>query len=363
MLPASPVTTAVAGALGTAGGVLDEAADAARAVDRAISEPTTDSIGAALEATRNALTRAGEGTTLADKLGDALGALQQATEAAAQVRAAIDDPSAASIGQAVGAAGQVLGATAGGGFAATLAPALGAIGTAMKALGPLLGGAGPVGLVSALVLGAWQAWKVGGDHYRRWMARVLDRPVTPDLFPASAWDGAAARALIGAVPALARVCRKTLEEGSQEECVNLMTLLFQPDAVTRLQAEYRDEPFASLLEAETAVNQLRRLVLDRQLDRDGPEPVPAGNGLLIPQADLRATLDKLREAGAGAPIETLGLLTSTLIRGRDDGKGNALAVDLPKLLADALPVAGTRAEAVAADPPPPPPPVEGEPRP
>ena len=47
-----------------------------------------------------------------------------------------------------------------------------------------LGLAGPAGIAGAVVLGAVEAARIGRAHYQRWVARVLDRPVTRDLFPA-----------------------------------------------------------------------------------------------------------------------------------------------------------------------------------
>jgi hypothetical protein len=367
MLPAGPAARAITGSLATAGGVLDEAAQAGAAVQAAIGDPTPASIGNALDAARGILRRAGEGTEIADRLGAALDALHQTTDAAGRVQEAIRNPSAGSVADALMAASGVLTATGGGGFAATLAPALGTIGTVLRmpglgslgGLGGLAGMAPPVAIVGGIVLGAWQAWKIGNQHYTRWMARVLDRPVTPDLFPAAAWDGAAARVLIGGVPALARVFKTELETGSQQEMAELLATLFRADAVTELLRQ-RGGAFASEVEADSAVNELRRRVLDQELDRDSSDPVQLPGGRSMPQPEFRAALDRLREAGAGGAIEGLGLLASTLIRARPtDAQGNAIAVDLPKLLEDALPLATQRPEAAAKDPPAPPPPVEG----
>jgi len=218
-----------------------------------------------------------------------------------------------------------------------------------------------VGVVGGIVLGAWQAWRIGNAHYTRWMARVLDRPVTPDLFPAAAWDGAAARLLLARVPSLARVFKAEIEGGSQQALAEILAGLFRADAVAELLRD-RGEAFLSPVEAETAVNELRRLVLDEELDRESTGPVPLPGGGALPQAEFRATLDRLREAGAASAIEGLGLLAGSLIRARPvDAAGNAIAVDLPRLLAEALPVADADPAAAAQDLPAPQPPPEGEP--
>jgi len=363
MLPAGPAARAISGTLATAGGVLDEAAQAGAAVQAALLKPDAGTIGNALEAARSILARAGEGTDIADRLGTALGVLRDATSVAGQVQEAVRNPSAANVAEALGAAGLVLSRTGGGGFAATLAPALGTIGTVMRMPGlmGMLGAATPVGVVGGIVLGAWQAWRIGNAHYTRWMARVLDRPVTPDLFPAAAWDGGAARVLLARVPTLARVFKPEIEGASQQEMADLLGQLFRADAVTEL-LRSRGEAFLSPIEAENAVNELRRLVLDEELDRESTGPVPLPGGATQSQAAFRDTLDKLREAGAGGAIEGLGLLAGTLIRARPlDAQGNAIAVDLPRLLEEALPVANADPGASAQDMPPPPPPPEGEP--
>jgi len=363
MLPSGPATRVLTGTLATAGGVLDEAAQAASAVQAAIRNPDAGTIVQALDSARGVLTRAGEGTEVADRLGTALSVLRDTTNAAGRVHEALRNPSAASVAEALGAAGQVLARTGGGGFAVHLTPALSMIGTVMRmpGLAGILGAATPVGMVGGVVLGAWQAWRIGNQHYGRWMARVLDRPVTPDLFAAAAWDGAAARLLMARVPTLARVFKTEIEGATQQEMAELLGRLFRADAVTEL-LQARGDAFVSPIEAETAVNDLRRLVLDQELERDSTGPVPLPGGASMPQAEFRAALDTLREAGAGGAIEGLGLLASSLIRARPlDAEGNAIAVDLPKLLEEALPIAIAAPEAAAQEPLSPPPPPEGEP--
>lgn len=363
LLPAGPAARALAGTLATAGSVLDEAAGASTAIQAALHKPDTATIGNALEAARGILSRAGEGTEIADRLGNALGVLRDATSLAGQVEAAVREPSAQGIAGVLVSASTVLARTGGGGFAATLAPALGTIGTVMRApgLAGLLGAATPVGVVGGIVLGAWQAWRIGNAHYTRWMARVLDRPVTPDLFPAAAWDGAAARLLLARVPSLARVFKDDIAGASQQELAEILAGLFRADAVSEL-LRARGDAFFSPVEAETAVNALRRLVLDEELDRESNGPVPLPGGGSMPQGEFRATLDRLREAGGASAIEGLGLLAGSLIRARPlDAAGNAIAVDLPRLLQEALPIANADPDAVAQDLPPPAPPPEGEP--
>lgn len=343
LLPAGPAATAAAG-IGTAGAVLEEAARAAEAIGAAIERPASDTVGPALEAARAVLRRVGEGTELADRLGAALSTLQEASGAMEAVQAALARPDPERIEGALGAAAAALARGAGGGFAATLAPALGAIGTALRspALATLAGGVTPVAVLGGLLLGAVQAWRIGTDHYRRWMARVLDRPVTPDLLPVSGFDGGAARALIRGVPVLEATFGPMLgrPEATQEDAAELVALCFRPDAAARFMA-LAGSGFASPIEAEVAVNALRRLVLETELDGMGRDPVPLPDGGSLDQPGFRRTLDALREAGAGDAIETVGLLAGALLRSPPGPAG----LDVEALAREALSEAAKLPEA------------------
>jgi hypothetical protein len=335
-----PAGGAVAGTIATAAATLEEAVAARPAIERALADPNPASIAAALGAARATLARAGEGSELAERLGGVLGVLQQASSAAATLRGGPPDPAAL-----MAEAAALLGRTEGAGLPGLLAPTLSAVGTAMRVVN-LAGGLTPVGVAGGLMLGAWQAAAVGQAHYARWMARVLDRPVTPELVPTAAWDGAVAGSLIRAVPPLARAYATELSTASQAELARILAMMFAPDAATTLFTARRDA-FASAHEADAAVADLRRLVLDQELDRDAPGPVPLPGGEQMPQAQFRVAIDRLREAGAGPAIEELGLLTGRLVR---PAPGIA-PPDLPRLLAAALPEAAALPAATPAAPP------------
>ena len=309
------VARAVAALLpGPAGAALNGAAGAIPAVQAAIEHPTPERIAAAARAAAEALSAAGQGNELATRLQGALETARHAAEAAGALRDAAADPSPERFATALARAGQVAGD---GGLGGVLTPLL-------AALAPLAAVVPPAGIAGAVLLGAWQAASVGRTHYLRWMARVLDRPVSRDLFPGGAWDGEAARALIGEVPSLARALSAALApEASQEEAAAALSRLLDPGAGALLFAEH-GSAFASATEAEAAVAALRRVMLETELDRADTRPAGA-----LSQAALRTELDRLREAGAGGAIDTLALLAEGLI-GRD-GVG-----DFPALVTRAL---------------------------
>jgi hypothetical protein len=332
------VARAVAGLLpaGRAAAALHGAGDATAAIAGAIASPTPGNVASAVEAASAALRAAGEGTELADRLGGALGVLRDATGAIGAVRAALDDPAPARVAAALAEAGRAMETGADGGLGGTIAPAVSAIGAAMRlpALAGLLGAAGPAGIAGGLLLGAVEAAALGRQHYARWTARVLDRPVTRDLFPGGEWDGEAARALIAEVPSLAAALAPELDPGApQARAAAALARLLDPGAGAWLW-ESRPNAFASEAEADAAVAALRRAVLEAELDRVDPRPVPLGDGAAIPPARLRADLDRLREAGAGGAIDSLALLADGVIHARP------APPDLPGLLRRALAMAG-----------------------
>ena len=340
LLPAGPGSAVLDGA----GAAVAAASRAAPALDAALADPTPERIAAAVEAAGAALAEAGEGTELAARLGGALEVARAASEAAGLLRAAMSDPGTERLPDALAAAAKVAEGTADAGLGAALAPALGAIGTALRIPGLAVGAATPVGVAAAVLLGAWQAASAGRAHYQRWMARVLDRPVSRDLFPGGEWDGEAARAVIAASPSLAAALAPRLSpEAPQGAAAEALRRLLDPGAGAWLHAE-NPAAFASETEAEAAVAALRRTLLEAELDRADARPVPLGAGLALPQAVLRADLDRLREAGAGEALDTLALVADGLLGARD------APPDTPALMRRALEAAAARGRALERDP-------------
>jgi len=305
-------------------GALHRAGDTAEAVSRALRDPSPTHIAAAVEAASLALREAGEGTELAARLDDALRAVGAAAGTLGAVQAAVRNPTPDRLAEAATQAARLAGAPEG--LAAAITPALGLLGGTMRLPGVAgaLGLAGPAGVATALLVGAAEAARIGRAHYQRWMARVLDRPVSRDLFPAGEWDGEAARALIGAEPALAAALAPRIgPDAPQAEAAAALAELLEQGAGARLFAAAPDA-FASALEAEAAIARLRRLLLEREIDAADARPIRLSE-LAVPQPRLRQDLDLLREAGAGEALDTLLLLADGVIAARPDAAAPVLA--------------------------------------
>jgi hypothetical protein len=358
LLPAGPAATVLTTVTDTAGNVLRAATDATGAIQDALRDPSGDSVGKAVDAAAAVLRAAGEGTEVAERLGGALDVVRQASGAIGAVTAAVNDPSPARIAEALARATGLLAQRSDGGLGSALAPALGVLGTVMKLPGisGLLGAATPVGAAGAVLLGAWQAAQLGNAHYRRWMARVLDRPVSRDLFPGGEWDGEAARELLMQVPALAAALGDVLgPDARQQDAAEALRRLLESDAPAWLFAR-KPGAFASQADAESAVATFRQKVLEDELDRTDRAPVAISADTQIAQARLRADLDRLREAGAGGAIDTLALLADGVINARPEVPGGAAAaLDVPDLMRRALATAAEEGKKLERAPPPPPP--------
>jgi len=358
LLPAGPAATILTTVTGTTGAVLTAATGATGAIQDALRDPSGDSVGRAVDAAAAVLRAAGEGTEVARRLGGALEVVKQASSAIGAVTAAVNDPSPARIAAALEQATGLLGQRSDGGLGGALAPALGVLGTVMRMPGVsgLLGAATPVGAAGAVLLGAWQAAQLGNAHYRRWMARVLDRPISRDLFPGGEWDGEAARELLMQVPALAAALDDLLgPDARQQDAAEALRRLLESDAPAWIFAR-KPGAFASAAEAESAVATFRRKVLEDELDRTDRTPVALSAETQINQAKLREDLDRLREAGAGGAIDTLALLADGVINARPEVPGGGAAtLDVPDLMRRALANAAEEGRRLERAPPPPPP--------
>lgn len=358
LLPAGQAATVLTTVAGTAGAVLGQARGATDAIQGALRDPSADSVTRAVEAAAGILRTAGEGTEVAQRLGGALEVVRQASGAIGAVTAAVNDPSPARVAEALAQATGLLAQRSDGGLGPALAPALGMIGTLMRTpgLAGTLGAATPAGVAAGVLLGGWQAAQLGNAHYRRWMARVLDRPVSRDLFPGGEWDGEAARELLARVPLLAEALADRLgPQATQQQAAEALGRLLETGAAAWLYAQ-KPAAFASEAEAEAAVAAFRRLVLEDELDRVDRAPVPLAENLALSQARLREDLDRLREAGGGEALDTLALLADGIIQARPEVPGAGVAtLDVPDLMRRALATAAEEGRALERAPPPPPP--------
>lgn len=203
--------------------------------------------------------------------------------------------------------------------ARAIAPALARLPTLAAAVG------GPLGLVGAVLAGGVQAVRIGVEHYRRWVARVLDRPYGLDLFPEGLADAPMSLAALECAPIFARLYRDILAARDLAAARALMVAALAPDAPARLIAGDgalpprplgREDGFASERELEEGLAEYRRALLDGLLDAADPRPVsvPLPDGMrAVAQSQLRAALDAAREdLGAAAALDRLALAAGRL---------------------------------------------------
>jgi len=373
-----PSTGEVAGLLGTvlgfyfgaraAGSDREREAEAAREAEARAAQAEAKAKTGAGEA-ESPSARAGEPAGLPDTARDGLSAaarLASGVKAAAEAIAAADpaSPLAREAARAATLAETTLAAVAAAragdlgeaaaqaaGLARSLAPAdpLAALAAdTVRQIAPALAGlpalagavGGPLGLVGAVLAGSVQAARVGADHYRRWVARVLDRPYGLDLYPEGLADAPMSLAALERAPIFARTYREILAARDLAAARALMAAALSPDAPARLVGGDGALPprpigaetgFASDRELEEGLEQFRRAVLDRLLDATDPAPIPVplpAGARPVEQRDLRAALDAAREdVGAAAALDRLALAAGRLAA---SGTGPDLAETLAR---------------------------------
>lgn len=208
--------------------------------------------------------------------------------------------------------------TAAGGLSGALKGATGLVAT--------LGG--PIGLAGAVLMGAVGAFRIGTEHYRRWVARVLDRPYGLDLYPEGLSDAAMALAALEVAPIFRRVFGPTITEPRDLAAARaLLAAALSPEAASLIpegSGALRPVPigdgsgFATTIELEEGIHQFRRAVLERILDQtdSAPVTVPLPTGpIAVPQAALRAAVDAAREdPGGAAALDQLAMAGAQLAR-------------------------------------------------
>ncbi len=198
---------------------------------------------------------------------------------------------------------------------------------------------GPLGLAGAVIAGAIGAVRVGAEHYRRWTARVLDRPYGLDLYPEGLADAPMALAALEASPIFRRAYAEAILLPRDLAAARaLMQAALSSEAAALIEAGDGALPprpigtaegFASALELAEGLNEFRRALLDRLLDDADPAPVSVplpGRPIAVPQRTLRAALDAAREDLAGAAaLDRLALAAARLARSSDIDLAAALA--------------------------------------
>ena len=187
---------------------------------------------------------------------------------------------------------------------------------------------GPLGLAGAVLTGAAAAFRIGTEHYRRWVARVLDRPYGLDLYPEGLSDAATALAALEVSPIFRRVYGETILAPRDLAAARaLLAAALSPEAAALVPAgsgALRPAPvgegsgFATTIELEEGIHQFRRAVLERILDQTDSTPVtvPLPTGpIAVPQPALRAAVDAAREdRGGAAALDHLAIAGAKLAR-------------------------------------------------
>jgi hypothetical protein len=214
-------------------------------------------------------------------------------------------------------------------LAKLVASATGGLGAALAgAPGLLATVGGPLGLAGAVLMGAAGAFRIGTEHYRRWVARVLDRPYGLDLYPEGLSDAAIALAALEAAPIFRRAYGETILSPRDLAAARaLLAAALSPEAAAlipggdgALSPAHVGEGgvFASTIELDEGIQQFRRVVLERILDRtdSAPVTVPLPTGpIAVPQATLREAVDAAREhLGGAAALDQLALAGAKLAR-------------------------------------------------
>lgn len=221
-----------------------------------------------------------------------------------------------------------------GGAAASFDPVI-------RTLGGAAGLAGPLGIAGAVVMGAVTAFGIGDTVYRRWVARVLDRPYTTDLFPDGLSDGAVGLSVLRRAPIFLRIYGPAIDGPTPDlaRARRLLVTCLRSDAATLL-AEDADLPgaFASEDERDAGLQEYRRALIDAELDRS---PLPAiavpmaeGGTIEVAQDTLRAAMDAIgADRSAAQDRDQLALVAANLARS---------GVDVAAAIRAALPRAAAR---------------------
>jgi hypothetical protein len=207
--------------------------------------------------------------------------------------------------------------------------ATGGLAGALKGVAGLAGAVGgPLGLAGAVLVGAAGAFRIGTEHYRRWVARVLDRPYGLDLYPEGLSDAPMALSAIEVAPIFRRAYGGTILAPRDLAAARaLLAAALSPEAERLIPAgdgALRPAPvgeggvFATTIELEQGIQQFRRAVLERILDQTDTAPVavtlPSGP-VSVPQGTLRQAIDAAREdPGGAAALDQLALAGARLAR-------------------------------------------------
>jgi hypothetical protein len=219
--------------------------------------------------------------------------------------------SSGNVGEAVEKAiGLVKDVSKEGGVATLLAKAAGSFGIA-------LGGAVPPLALAVTV--ATVAARLSGAAYDRWIARVLDAPYTPALFPPTVIDANTGFVLLRKSPGFATVFAPEIQQGNRAFVLSFVQMALSESGSEAIRAQYSGR-FATLQEVDEAINQFQQAAIELEVSKDltgemvadvgGVEPLMRAIDRINAHPEARADMDalvlmidKLRKADQ--PVEKL----------------------------------------------------------
>jgi len=188
-------------------------------------------------------------------------------------------------------------------------PVVSVLAKAVQAIGPVLGGAiSPIALINTLIgVGS----KLGAAAYAHWIARIMDRPYTPEQFSPKFFDSNAAISVMTQVPTLLEVFRPQLAAGGRAIALDVVQRAFAPDGSEELVNKY-PQAFAGLAQPliESAVRDLQKAALDYVLGQEVPPDAAQDVGGL---AALLKAVDQVRgNSEASAALDLVMTTAKTL---------------------------------------------------
>lgn len=187
------------------------------------------------------------------------------------------------------------------------------LGRAVGSFGRVVGVAVPPVAIAGVIVAVGS--RLAGVAYDRWVARVLNAPYTPELFPPSVIDGAVAMSVIRSAPRFRQAFKAEIERGDLAFVVELVRGALREDADMVLWE--RDDVASRFQDQEAfdqALSELQRAAMGVEVSKDLDPAVvaPAGgldrllramdqiNGDPEAQADLDAlvlAVDELKRQG------------------------------------------------------------------
>lgn len=191
-----------------------------------------------------------------------------------------------------------------------LSKAIGSFGAALGGTVPPLGLAVTIATVAARLTGA---------AYERWLARVLDAPYTPALFPPSVIDANTGFVLLRKSPGFAAAFAPEIERGDRQFVNEFVRVALSDGGSEAVRSKYPDR-FATLQEVDEALQQFQQAAIELEVMKDltaemtaeagGTESLMRAIDRINAHEEARADLDalvlvidKLRQADQ--PVEKI----------------------------------------------------------